>query len=211
MTQEIDPATTKSENLYGESTIGFLGKFAYSADMKEMILVDVKGLYIESSLYHLDASRKKINITPDFIRADFPVWSSKNNLIAFLGTKHYPGSNDEIKNFSQTEKLLDHPWRLYIYDPKNSTTNELPLDIVGPSSLKWSPDGTMLTFSGKYEGVEGIWIVNNVDTPESITVTRIIKDLATFDFSPNGKSIAFAYIGLQNKDKQNRLYLVSLP
>jgi len=39
----------------------------------------------------------------------------------------------------------------------------------------------------------------------------LVNGLATFDFSPDGKSIAFAYIGLQNKDKQNILYAVDLP
>jgi Tol biopolymer transport system component len=179
--------------------------------MKELLLVDVQSPLLKSAIYLLDANGARNNITSDFLRADFPVWSQKRNLIAFLGTKPYLGDDDKIKQFSQLESRVDYPWRLYIYDPQSLTTKEISLDIVHPSSLKWSPNGTILAFSGKYNGAEGVWIVNHLDSPESISVNRIIKDLATFDFSPDGKSIAFAYIGLQNKDKQNILFMVDLP
>jgi hypothetical protein len=42
-------------------------------------------------------------------------------------------------------------------------------------------------------------------------IVRIVDAEATFDFSPDGESIVFAYIGLQNKDKQDQLYIVTLP
>jgi len=209
--QQLNTKAIESRDLYVESTIPFLGDFAYSKDMREVILVDVRGLFLKSSLYHLDTNRKKTNITPDFLRADFPVWSPKTNLIAFFGTKPYPGSNDKIEEFSQTERRLDYPWRLYIYNPESQGTEELPLDIVHPSSLKWSPDGKRLAFSGEYEGIPGVWAVDNIASQNDLRITRVVDGSATFDFSPDGRSIAFAYIGLQNKERQNVLYVVNLP
>ena len=115
----------------------------------------------------------------------------------------------KIEHFSQTEARLDYPWRLNIYNPEHITTEELPFDIVGPSSLKWSPDGKILAFSGEYKGTPGVWLVDDFasDNPK---ITRVIGGLATFDFSPDSKSIVYAYIGLQNTEKQNILYRVNL-
>lgn len=208
--QEINLATARSSDIYMESSIRNLGEFAYSSDMRELILVDVRGRYLESSLYHLHTNGKRINITPDFLRADFPAWSQNRNLIAFLGTKPYLGSDDEIEHFSETERRLDYSWQLYLYNPESLITEELPIDIVGPSSLKWSPDGEKLAFSGEYKGMPGVWVVDNFADPDKLTITRIVDGLATFDFSPDGKSIAFAYIGLQNTQRQNILYIVDL-
>lgn len=208
--QRINLDTNSSSNAYVEPTIRFLGNFTYSANMKELILLDVQDVYLESSLYHIDINGERENITPEFLRAYHPDWSSKNNLVAFFGTKPYPGSDDEIKHFSQTEKLLDYPWRIYLYNPENSTTKEIPIDVIGPNVLKWSPDGKTLAFSGTYKRVPGIWLVSSLENPDNLIITRVVDGIGIFDFSPDGKSMAFAYTGLQNIEKQNKLYIIDL-
>jgi len=208
--QEIKVKNIQLSDIYIESSIGFLGEFAYSSDMRELILVDVNGLYLDSVLYYLDSDGVKTNISPDFIRADFPVWSQKNNLVAFFGTKPYPGSDDQIEHFSQTEKLLDYPWRLYIYNPEDLTTKEIPIDVIGPNRLKWSPDGKSLAFSGEFKGIPGTWLVSNLESPDKFRVTRIVDGIGVFDFSPDGNAIVFAYMGLQNKDKQSKLLIIDI-
>ena len=178
--------------------------------MKELLLVDVQSPLLRSAIYLLDISGARTNITADFLRADFPVWSQKSNLIAFLGTKPYAGSDDKIEHFSQLESRVGYPWRLYLYDPHGLTTEELHLNIIHPSSLKWSPDGNMLAFSGEYKGAPGIWILDNLANPDNLSITRIVDGLATFDFSPDSEFMAYAYSGLLNTEKQNILYMVDL-
>ena len=208
--KSVDVVTSSESDIFIKTSSDIpLDRFSYSPDMNELLLVDVQSPLIKSELYLLN-DNKVNSITPEFLRADFPAWS-KENLVAFFATKPYPGSGDPIKHWYQTENQIDYPWQLYLYYPSSKITEELPLNVIHPAELKWSPDGSVLAFSGEYKGVEGVWLVSNLDMPENLTVTRIVNGLATFDFSPNGKSIAFAYIGLQNPDRQNILYIVDLP
>jgi len=211
--QEVDLTKKISSDIYVEPIIGMVGNFSYSHDMKEIILVDVNGLYLESSLYHLDVGGNRTNITADFQRADFPVWSPIGDVVAFLGTKLY-SDNDEPKNWRQIENLFDYPWKLYLYSLENRKIDELPLEIMHPSRLKWSPDGKYLAFAGEYKGLSGVWIVSNLDTSHKLTITRIVEGSAVFDFSPDSKSLAFAYgtySGQENKEKQNTIYALDIP
>jgi Tol biopolymer transport system component len=205
--QEIDLAKSIARNIYVEPTIGWVGNFSYSHDMKEIILVDVNGIYLESHLYHLDESGNRTNITTEFQRADFPSWSPKENVVAFLGTKPYSGSDDP-KNWKQIENLFDYPWKLYLYNPENQKIDELSIEVVHPGRFKWSPDGSLLAFTGKYKGVPGVWLIANLDTPQRLKVTRIVDNLAVFDFSPDSKSLVFTrgvYNGQQDAAKQGAI------
>src|SRR6266498_4953496 len=132
--QEINPTTDLSSDIYVEKSITYLGNFCYYKDMKGLILVDVNGLYLKSTLYGAGANGKRTNITPEFQRADFPACSPTENIIAFLGTKPYSGSNDP-KNWRQIENLFDYPWNLYLYNPDSQKTEELPIEIVHPGRL----------------------------------------------------------------------------
>jgi len=211
--QEIDITKNITSDIYVEPYIGQVGNFTYSYDMKEKILVDDNGLYMDSSLYHLDANGNRINITPDFQRADFPVWSPTADVVAFLGTRPRSGS-DELKSWGQIEDILDYPWKLYLYNPKNQKTDELSMEIVHPSRFKWSPDGKLLAFAGEYKGSSGVWIVSNLDTPDNLKITRVVQGSAVFDFSPDSKSLAFAYgvySGQKDTEKLNTIYVIDLP
>ncbi len=208
---EIDLTNGAAKDFYVEPSINWVANFSYSYNMSELVLVDNRGLYMDSSLVLIDSRGERTNITPDFQRADFPVWSPTKDVIAFLGTKPYTGSDDPKRNWGQIEYLLDYPWKFYLYYPSNKETMELPLEIVKPNIFNWSPDGKMLAFVGEYAGAPGIWIVSNLDTPDKLSVTRVVDGIAVFDFSRNGKSIAFAYVGLQNTEMQNTIYVIDLP
>lgn len=205
--KELNESTLQITDRYERSSIDSFFDFAYSPDMEEVVFSN--GLYLESNLIHINIDKMKTNITTEFDRASFPVWSPEKNLIAFLGTKPYPGA-DDVKHFSETVNRLDYPWQLYLYNPLNSEAESLPFDIIHPSSLKWSPDGAMLAFSGEYDGIPGVWIISNFDDPENVSVVRLISELATFDFSPDSKSIVYAYIGLRNSEEQSVLYIAEL-
>lgn len=211
--QDIDLEKNTTNDIFVEPYISTVGNFSYSHDMKEIILVDDNGLYTDSSLYHLDASGNRINVTPDFQRADFPAWSPTDDVIAFLGTRPRSESDDTY-SWSQIENLLDYPWNLYLYNPKNQKIDELPLEIVRPSRFKWSPNGKLLAFAGEYKGSSGVWIVSNLNTPDKLTLTRVVRGSAVFDFSPDSNSLAFAYgvySGQQYIRKQNTIYVIDLP
>ncbi|MBI4738402.1 PD40 domain-containing protein [Candidatus Woesearchaeota archaeon] len=207
--QEVNLATYATNEVYVEPYISTVGNFTYSPDLKEKVLVDDNGIYMDSSLYYLDASGNRTNITPDFQRADFPSWSPTDDVVAFFGTRPRL-ENDTLGNWGQIANLLDYPWKLYMYSPEKQTIDELPLEVVGPNRLKWSPDGKILAFTGKYQNKPGVWMVNNLADPNNLSITKIVDGLAIFDFSPDSKSITFAYVGLRNTDKQNILYIVDL-
>ena len=202
--QEIDSTTNRSVDIYEESSIRWLGRFSYSPNMKEIILVDVNGLYLESSLYYLDVDGERKNITPGFQRADFPAWSPTKDIVAFLGTKPYSGS-DNPKSWNQIDGLLDYPWKMYMYHPRSGEIEEFSIEIVHPGRLKWSPNGKLLAFTGRYKGVPGVWII---ETQNNLRVTRVITEIASFDFSPDSKSLA--YVGQTSVETQNAIYIVDL-
>ncbi len=210
--QNIDMFNEKTDGFYTESSDMWIGDYSYSTNMKELILVNILGgRFFSSELYYLNEGKKAGSITPDFLRADFPSWSPQTDIVAFFGNKSYPVGDEQIENFSDITNRLDYPWKLYLYDTTTASTQELPLEVVGPTNLVWSPNGKLLAFSGNYKGAEGIWIVSGFDNPESLTMNRMTTGLATFDFSPDGKSIAFAYVGLRNTEKQNIVYVINLP
>jgi hypothetical protein len=208
--QEIDITKDVTSDFYVEPYIRWVGNFSYSHDMKETVLVDVNGIDLESSLYHLDENGNRTNITTEFQRADFPAWSPTADVVAFLGTKPRLEGNDP-KNWSQIENLFDYPWRLYLYNSKEQKTDELPIEIVHPGRYKWSPDGNLLAFTGEYKSAPGVWIVANLDNPDKLTVTKVVDSFAVFDFFPDSKSLVFTYDKFQNTEKHNIIYIIDLP
>jgi WD40 repeat protein len=208
--QEVDLGSGITKDLLAEPHVRFVANFTYSPDMSKMVLVDSRGLWMDSNLVFIDSNEERSNITQDFQRADFPVWSPTKDVVAFLGTKPYPGSDDQKQTWGQVENLLDYPWKLYLFSPSNKEVTELPVLIVHPGWLTWSPDGSMLAFTGAYAGTPGTWIITNVNTPEKLSIVRVVNGISAFAFSPDNKSMAFAYTGLQNKNKQNTIYVVDI-
>jgi hypothetical protein len=184
-------------------------QFAYSPTMREIIVTRVDGIDASKTILVKD-NGEEIDISPGFARAKSPAWSG-DNIIAFFGTKTFEKEKEPIIQFYSFEKYLDYPWQLYMYDPLTAEIQELPLEVVHPGELKWSPDSKKLGFRGSINGVRGVWLVGNLDDPDNLFIVRILDAEATFDFSPDGESIVFAYMGLQNKDKQDKLYIAKLP
>ncbi|WKZ38632.1 MAG: hypothetical protein QY328_10230 [Anaerolineales bacterium] len=184
-------------------------QFAYSPTMREIIVTRVDGIDASKTFLVKD-NGEEIDISPGFARAKSPAWSG-DNIIAFFGTNTFEKEKEPIIQFYSFEKYLGYPWQLYMYDPITAEIQELPLEVVDPGKLKWSPDSKTLGFRGSIKGIRGVWLVSNLDDPDNLFIVRIVDAEATFDFSPDGESIVFAYIGLQNKDKQDQLYIVTLP
>lgn len=184
-------------------------QFAYSPTMREITATKVDGIDA-SKTFLIKDNGEEIDISPGFARAEAAAWSG-DNIIAFFGTKTFEKEKEPIIQFYSFEKYLGYPWQLYMYDPITAEIQELPLEVVDPGKLKWSPDSKTLGFRGSIKGIRGVWLVSNLDDPDNLFIVRIVDAEATFDFSPDGESIVFAYIGLQNKDKQDQLYIVTLP
>ncbi|MEK6751812.1 MAG: hypothetical protein AABZ00_06065 [Chloroflexota bacterium] len=202
---EISVNSDHSLEIYVEASITWLGNFAYSQDKKELMLVEENGVGLASSLYYQSNAGDRINITPDFQRADYPVWSPTENAVAFVGTKLIPDSNDDTKTWGETKNLFDYPWKVYIYDIDDSFIKELPVEIIHPGRFKWSPNGRWLGFTGKYKGIPGVWII---DLETDFKVIRVVDQIASFDFSPDGNSIA--YIGNSSVEGYDAIKVVEL-
>lgn len=210
--QQVDLPGRIAQDLYVEPSITWVSNFSYSPDMSELVLVDNRGLYLNSNLVYVDRSGRRTDITPDFQVADFPAWSPTENVVAFLGIKRFPGSED-FESWSETEKVLDHPWKLYLFDPKNDQVIETALEVVHPNRLVWSPDGNLIGFSGEYEGALGIWLVRNYQDPEKMSIVRVVRGIAVFGFSPDNKSMVFAsgtYGENPDPDRLNKIYVIDL-
>lgn len=186
-----------------------LDQFSFSPDMRTIAATQVKDI-TSSKIVLINEQGEETNIAPGFARAQMANWS-ENNVIAFFGTKTFEKEKEPLIRFYSFEKYLDYPWRLYLYDTNSGKITELPFDVVDPGALKWSPDQKKAAFRGEIKGIPGIWIISNLDDLENLQIDRIIDAEATFDFSPDGKSMVFAYIGLQNTEKQDSLYLIDLP
>lgn len=186
-----------------------LDQFSFSPDMRAIAATQVKDI-TSSKIVLINEKGEETNITPDFARAQMAKWSA-NNIIAFFGTKTFEKEKEPLIQFYSFEKYLDYPWRLYLYDTNSGNMTELPFEVVDPGALKWSPDLKKVAFRGEIKGIPGIWIINNLDDLENLQIDRIIDAESIFDFSPDGKSMVFAYIGLQNTEKQDSLYLIDLP
>lgn len=185
------------------STIGILGKFAFSPDMGKVVVEDMTNRFLGNKIY-LYTNENFINIQNSFTRAMYPDWSGTINKIAFWGTENYPGGSPEtLSTLPEIMSLSSYPWDLYISNSDGTQTIKLLTGVVDALQIKWSPADHLIAFSGTVNGQSGLFILD-ANIPEHPYV--VWENLVDFDWSPNGKNI----ILIDNKQNDIVMYILGL-
>lgn len=183
--REMDIATGEIKTLVEPEFIKTPGEFSFSPDMSELIQEKMVGRYLSNQIFHKQGN-KWTQIVPDFTRAMYPDWSPNDREIAFWGTEKYKGGDP--KDFTTLQEILglsSYPWDLYISTPEGIFLKKILSSILDPGSVKWSPEGEDIAFSGTINRTQGIWLINTVTTE----LTRVWSKRGDFDWAPDGKNI----------------------
>jgi len=159
--------------------------FTLSPDKKRGILDTSPGL-TTNSLYYFNDHQNPQQLFPNFFRAGSPAWSPNGNQIAFAGSEGIIEPRQNIfSGLPGFNDFLDHPWGLYITDPKFSDTELLLSNIIVLRWVQWSPDSRFISFVGEYEGFDGLWLYD----VESKIPYHIWDYDVGYNWSPSGDQI----------------------
>jgi len=160
--------------------------YTFAPDMSSLIQEEAVGSGLNNKLYRVGQDGRMDQLFSDFQRVRAPAWSSDGSLIAFFGTQTYPErkSND----LGYILGLFSYPWDLYLMDANDQNVHIIlsGLAEVHASEVKWVPQSSLLSFSGKYKNLDGIWIVD----VHTLQLARIWPTRGGYDFSPDGQQMA---------------------
>ena len=209
---EYDVSTGELQKLtdYNKQRVGLL-HFAFTSE-NELIQESPVGHPMNNELYKVSLVDGSVTrILPEFLRARWPSWSAKNELVAFWGTAQFPGKEpDDLYTFDDIETLVRAPWDLYVMDKDGNNPRIIYPLIANIGGLAWSPNGDWLAFGGTVDGVEGIWLLD-INNPEPI---RIFDHNYVFDWSPDGSKIIVVEnkeFDAQNNDDPVEAFILELP
>lgn len=192
---EFDISTGEIRTLFKNNTspnveIKWIGSYAFSPDMTELVQEYPIGRYLSNQLYFIKLGEKPQQIFTNFIRVMIPAWSPYNREIAFWGTERYGDEKGtDLKTTEDIVGLASHPWDLYISSPEGDNVRLMLTSIEDPAGISWSPTKNIIAFSGKFERTEGLWLFD----PVSLEITRIWKKRVGFSWSPDGTKIITTY------------------
>ena len=213
--QEFDISSHILQTLFKNTVspnteIKWVGPYAFSPDMTELMQEYPVGSYLSNQLYYIKLGEKPQRIVPDFLRAMTPAWSPHNREIAFWGTASYHGDNDpELKYTWDIIGLASYPWDLYISSPQGGNVRLVLASIENPGDIAWSPTKNIIAFSGTVKGVDGLWFFD----PVTLAVTRIWNERVSFGWSPDGSQIVITYVDYSDfpEVKDVRANLIQVP
>ncbi len=112
-------------------------------------------------------------------RAENPAWSPDGKRIAFLADASAIGS----RGFTR----LDHPWKLYLMDPRMRRSVQVMDGLGDPCGPAWSPDSLWVMVCARRGSGAGTWVVN-VRTHEKLQLFDQV--IAPRAWAPDGRQVA---------------------
>ena len=162
--------------------------YSFSPDMGEAIQHSAIGSGLNDQLYRVTANGDLERLWPDFQRVAAPSWSPSGEHLAFFGTASYPGNQPgQPLTSSGIAGLLAYPWDLYVVQPDVSALVVVLPGIVDARQISWSPNGRWLAFTGEYEQVRGLWLLQWGSVQPQPVLVR--TGLLSFSWAPDGQRI----------------------
>ncbi len=182
------------------------GQFAFAPNMSQLIQEQRSGLAEKVFLIRRDEAMEQLYGSWTRVRA--PAWSRDGRNIAFVGTEEYtpPAVLHPLFGFGSMVDILYEPWTLYTAEVDGGEPQVMLEGIVGARLGEWSPDGELLTFTGEYRGVEGVWVVNR----ETKQVVRIWPYVTGHAWSPDGQQMLFIERRIDETPVHHRVVVVDL-
>lgn len=185
----------------------FVQSYSVKPDASE-ILVASQGGGIDDKIYVTDAQTPLRQYFSNFARAAYPSWSPDATRIAFVGTEILPRPRDNpFTALLGIGDLLFYPWELYLADADGTNPRVILSEIKIPDSVKWSSNGSHVSFRGEYNGLQGIWIFNTLTSH----LTRVWKNLDSYDWSPDGTKMVILEHQIINGKNQEIPVVISVP
>jgi WD40 repeat protein len=187
-----EPGSNQSSLLLAGGDDFKLDGYAFSPDMQQQVLHHAVGTLLNDELYARSAAGEVEQLVPDFQRAMLPDWSPDGTQILFWGTDTYSGgASSSFTTTTQIAGLATAPWDLYAMQANGSNPRILIERVRSPLMAKWSPDGQRFAFSGNYEQVVGLWLVD----PATAAPALIVSGRIVWDWSPDGTQIVMVELG----------------
>lgn len=138
---------------------------------------------LHSKIFLMDFQGNSQALVSDFFRARAPAWSLDGKQIAFVGTQSYDKNVDELRDIDQ---LMSYPWDLYLLTLNDMDPKIVYKGIQFARGVKWLAGGNYLSFSGRIDNQDGIWMLN-LETQALIRVWPYQEE--AYDWSPDGQKM----------------------
>jgi hypothetical protein len=182
------------------------GGYTFSPDMSGAMQVKVVGAGLDEQLHRVSNSGQMQRLFSDWQRVAAPAWSPNGQSIAFMGTETYPGRpSDDLYSSADIAGLLYYPWDLYVMKADGSDVRKVLSGVRG--GIRWVPHRQLISFSGKIDQQEGIWLID-LNTQ---ALSLIWPYPAAYDWSPDGKQMVVIEHVKQKGEEITRPVIVDVP
>ncbi|MGH7484646.1 MAG: TolB family protein, partial [bacterium] len=114
---------------------------------------------------------------------DWPDWSPDGNTISFVASTDAIGVSGPAR--------LDAMFSVWALDIKTSVAHRILTGLNHPRSLRWSPMGNSLAFSGELAGQQGTWVMGSSGGSPQLVSSL---EFAWLAWSPDGSQIVGSHV-----------------
>jgi len=140
------------------------GDYTFTPDMTQLVQTR-----INAKAFSVDTNGNLTPILANYNLIDSPRWSPDGKILAFAAS-------------TASDVMSLEPWNIILQRGSQQSTTIMS-GVQFAAFIKWSPLGRWLSFRGKYQGLDGIWVLDT----QTLQLTRVWDDQSFYDWSPDGK------------------------